>query len=84
MMGARLREGSSTFRAGEADSRPYYSGGEIGDITNLRVSRISELKTRSILRLRASVGQQWPTPRGRRRTAQAPTSVSLELPVRSV
>jgi RNA polymerase sigma factor for flagellar operon FliA len=38
---------------------------EIGDIVNLRVSRVSELKTTSILRLRAFVGQQWPTPRGR-------------------
>jgi RNA polymerase sigma factor FliA len=38
---------------------------EIGDIVNLRVSRVSELKTNSILRLRAYVAQQWPTPRGR-------------------
>ncbi len=38
---------------------------EIGDIINLRVSRVSELKTTSILRLRAHVAQQWPTPRGR-------------------
>jgi RNA polymerase sigma factor FliA len=38
---------------------------EIGDIVNLRVSRVSELKTTSILRLRAFVSQQWPTPRGR-------------------
>jgi len=38
---------------------------EIGDIVNLRVSRVSELKTTSILRLRAYVAQQWPTPRGR-------------------
>ena len=38
---------------------------EIGDIVNLRVSRVSELKTTSILRLRAFVGQQWPTLRGR-------------------
>jgi RNA polymerase sigma factor FliA len=38
---------------------------EIGDIVNLRVSRVSELKTTSILRLRAHVAQQWPTPRGR-------------------
>lgn len=38
---------------------------EIGDIVNLRVSRVSELKTTSILRLRAAVASQWPTPRGR-------------------
>ena len=38
---------------------------EIGDIVNLRVSRVSELKTTSILRLRAYVAQQWPTPKGR-------------------
>ncbi len=38
---------------------------EIGDIVNLRVSRVSELKTTSILRLRAYVASQWPTPRGR-------------------
>lgn len=38
---------------------------EIGEIVNLRVSRVSELKTTSILRLRAYVAQQWPTPRGR-------------------
>jgi RNA polymerase sigma factor for flagellar operon FliA len=38
---------------------------EIGDIVNLRVSRVSELKTTSILRLRAYIAQQWPTPRGR-------------------
>jgi RNA polymerase sigma factor for flagellar operon FliA len=38
---------------------------EIGDIVNLRVSRVSELKTTSILRLRAYVAEQWPTPRGR-------------------
>lgn len=38
---------------------------EIGEIVNLRVSRVSELKTTSILRLRAFVAAQWPTPRGR-------------------
>jgi RNA polymerase sigma factor FliA len=38
---------------------------EIGEIVNLRVSRVSELKTTSILRLRAHIAQQWPTPRGR-------------------
>jgi RNA polymerase sigma factor for flagellar operon FliA len=38
---------------------------EIGDIVNLRISRVSELKTTSILRLRATVASQWPTPRGR-------------------
>ena len=38
---------------------------EIGDIVNLRVSRVSELKTTSILRLRAYVSEQWPSARGR-------------------
>ena len=38
---------------------------EIGEIVNLRVSRVSELKTTSILRLRSSVAANWPTPRGR-------------------
>lgn len=38
---------------------------EIGEIVNLRVSRVSELKTTSILRLRAFVAEQWPTTRGR-------------------
>lgn len=38
---------------------------EIGDIVNLRVSRVSELKTTSILRLRAYVAEQWPCSRGR-------------------
>jgi RNA polymerase sigma factor FliA len=38
---------------------------EIGDIVNLRVSRVSELKTTSILRLRAYVAEQWPCTRGR-------------------
>jgi RNA polymerase sigma factor FliA len=38
---------------------------EIGEIVNLRVSRVSELKTTSILRLRAYVAEQWPSPRGR-------------------
>lgn len=38
---------------------------EIGDIVKLRVSRVSELKTTSILRLRAHIAQQWPTSRGR-------------------
>ena len=38
---------------------------EIGEIVNLRVSRVSELKTTSILRLRAFVSEQWPTTRGR-------------------
>ena len=38
---------------------------EIGDIVNLRVSRVSELKTTSILRLRAFVAEKWPSTRGR-------------------
>ena len=38
---------------------------EIGEIVNLRVSRVSELKTTSILRLRANISSQWPTLRGR-------------------
>ena len=38
---------------------------EIGDIVKLRVSRVSELKTTSILRLRAHMAEQWPTTRGR-------------------
>lgn len=38
---------------------------EIGEIVKLRISRVSELKTLSILRLRSYVAAQWPTPRGR-------------------
>jgi RNA polymerase sigma factor for flagellar operon FliA len=38
---------------------------EIGEIVNLRISRVSELKTLSILRLRTYVAAQWPTTRGR-------------------
>lgn len=47
----------------------YYNEGmnlrQIGDVVKLGVSRVSELKTTSILRLRAHVADQWPTPRGR-------------------
>ena len=38
---------------------------EISEIVNLGTSRVSELKTTSILRLRASIVDRWPTPRGR-------------------
>ena len=38
---------------------------EISEIVNLGTSRVSELKTTSILRLRASIVNRWPTPRGR-------------------
>jgi len=38
---------------------------EISEIVNLGTSRVSELKTTSILRLRASIVSRWPTPRGR-------------------
>jgi RNA polymerase sigma factor for flagellar operon FliA len=37
----------------------------ISEIVKLGTSRISELKTMSILRLRAMIVDQWPTPRGR-------------------
>jgi RNA polymerase sigma factor FliA len=37
---------------------------EIGEIVNLRISRVSELKTLSILRLRSYVAAQWPMTRG--------------------
>jgi RNA polymerase sigma factor for flagellar operon FliA len=47
----------------------YYNEGmnlrQIGEVVKLGVSRVSELKTTSILRLRAHVADQWPTPRGR-------------------
>lgn len=47
----------------------YYNEGlslrQIGEVVKLGVSRVSELKTTSILRLRAHVSDQWPTPRGR-------------------
>ncbi len=47
----------------------YYNEGmnlrEIGAVVKLGVSRVSELKTTSILRLRAHVADQWPVPRGR-------------------
>jgi RNA polymerase sigma factor for flagellar operon FliA len=38
---------------------------EISEVVKLGTSRISELKTTSILRLRASIVEKWPTPRGR-------------------
>jgi len=38
---------------------------EISEIVNLGTSRVSELKTTSILRLRANIVDRWPTPRGR-------------------
>ena len=38
---------------------------EISQVVKLGTSRISELKTMSILRLRATIMDQWPTPRGR-------------------
>ena len=38
---------------------------EISEIVNLGTSRVSELKTTSILRLRACIVDRWPTPRGR-------------------
>jgi RNA polymerase sigma factor FliA len=38
---------------------------EISDILDMRISRISELKSHSILKLRARIREQWPTPRGR-------------------
>ena len=38
---------------------------EISEVIKLGTSRISELKTTSILRLRASILKRWPTPRGR-------------------
>jgi RNA polymerase sigma factor FliA len=38
---------------------------EIGEIVKLGTSRVSELKTTSILRLRARILDKWPTTRGR-------------------
>jgi RNA polymerase sigma factor for flagellar operon FliA len=38
---------------------------EIGEIVNLGTSRVSELKTTAILRLRARIMDMWPTTRGR-------------------
>jgi RNA polymerase sigma factor FliA len=38
---------------------------EISDILDMRISRISEVKSHSILKLRARIREQWPTPRGR-------------------
>lgn len=37
---------------------------EISKILRLHESRISQLKSQAILRLRASMGKQWPTTRG--------------------
>ncbi len=38
---------------------------EIGSALNMRISRVSELKTQAILRLRALMQRKWPTTRGR-------------------
>ena len=38
---------------------------EIGEIVKLGTSRVSELKTTSILRLRARILDKWPTTQGR-------------------
>jgi RNA polymerase sigma factor for flagellar operon FliA len=38
---------------------------EISEIVHLGISRVSELKTTSILRLRAAITERWPTTRGR-------------------
>jgi RNA polymerase sigma factor for flagellar operon FliA len=47
----------------------YYQEGltlrEISEVVKLGTSRVSELKTTSILRLRAGIVDRWPTPRGR-------------------
>jgi RNA polymerase sigma factor for flagellar operon FliA len=49
--------------------RLYYQEGmtlrEIAKIAHVHESRISQLKTQAILRLRSRVGKYWPTPRGR-------------------
>lgn len=49
--------------------RLYYHEGmtlrEIAAIAHVHESRISQLKTQAILRLRTRVGRYWPTPRGR-------------------
>ncbi|HTS26735.1 MAG TPA: FliA/WhiG family RNA polymerase sigma factor [Bryobacteraceae bacterium] len=37
---------------------------EIAQVVNLHESRISQLKTQAILRLRSHLGEQWPSPRG--------------------
>ncbi len=37
---------------------------EIAQVVNLHESRISQLKTQAILRLRARLSEQWPTARG--------------------
>ena len=38
---------------------------EIGDILDMHISRVSELKTQAILRLRVQMRRQWPSDRGR-------------------
>lgn len=38
---------------------------EIGEIMDMHISRVSELKTQAILRLRVQMRRQWPTPKGR-------------------
>lgn len=49
--------------------RLYYREGmtlrQIAEIAHVHESRISQLKTQAILRLRTRVGRYWPTPRGR-------------------
>jgi RNA polymerase sigma factor for flagellar operon FliA len=37
---------------------------EIAQVVNLHESRISQLKSQAILRLRSSLAASWPTPRG--------------------
>ena len=37
---------------------------EIAQVVNLHESRISQLKSQAILRLRSQLAQQWPTARG--------------------
>jgi RNA polymerase sigma factor for flagellar operon FliA len=37
---------------------------EIAEVVNLHESRISQLKSQAILRLRSRLSAQWPTPRG--------------------
>jgi RNA polymerase sigma factor for flagellar operon FliA len=37
---------------------------EIADIVDLHESRISQLKSQAILRIRSQMEKRWPTPRG--------------------
>ncbi|MDP9170636.1 MAG: FliA/WhiG family RNA polymerase sigma factor [Acidobacteriota bacterium] len=43
---------------------------EIGEIMGLHFSRVSQIKTQAILRLRNAIGKQWPGLRGREHTAK--------------